>query len=58
MNELIKNDSCILTLDETSFTKLLLYGDSRYGNKTNKSIVLASVNFIYSSERFDGQLML
>ena len=35
MNELIKIDSCILTLDEKSFTKLLLYGDGRYDSTTN-----------------------
>ena len=59
MNELIKIDSCILTLDrldEKSFTKFLLYGDGRYDSKTNKSIILASIKFIYSSKRFDGQL--
>ena len=50
-------DSRILTLDEKSFTKLLLNGDDRYDSKTNKSIILASINFIYSSKRFDGQLM-
>ena len=57
MDELIKIDSCILTLDEMSLTKLLLYGDDRYNCKTNKSITLASINLIYSSESFDGQLM-
>ena len=57
MNELVKTDSCILTLDQKSFTKLLLYGDGRYDSKTNKSIILVSINFIYSSKRFDGQLM-
>ena len=57
MNELIKTDSCILTLDEKSFTKLLLYENGRYDSKTNKSIILASINFIYSSKRVDGQLM-
>ena len=57
MNEFIKIDSCILTLDEKSLTKLLLYGDDRYDCKTNKSITLASINFIHSSKRFDGQLM-
>ena len=59
MNELIKIDSCILTLDrldEKSFTKFLLYGDGRYDSKTSKSIILASIKFIYSSKRFDGQL--
>ena len=57
MNELIKTDSCILTLDEKSFTKLLLYENGRYDSKTNKSIILASINLIYSSKRVDGQLM-
>ena len=57
MNELIKIDSCILTLDEKSLMKLLLYGNDRYDCKTNKSIILASINFIRSSKRFDGQLM-
>ena len=40
MNKLIKIDSCILTLDEKSFTKLFLYGDDRYDSKTNKNIKL------------------
>ena len=57
MNELIKIDSCILTLDENSLTKLLLYGDDRYDCKSKKSIILASINFIHSSKRSDGQLM-
>ena len=57
MNELNKINLCILTLDEKSFTKLLLYGDDKYNSKTNKSIMLASINFIYSSKRFDGQSM-
>ena len=48
MNEFIKIDSCILTLDNKSFTKLLLYGDGGYNSKTNKSIMLASrsISFI------------
>ena len=53
----VKTDSWILTLDEISFTKLLLYGDDRYDSKTNKSTILVSINLIYSSKRFDGQLM-
>ena len=57
MNELIKINSCILTLDEKSFTKLLLYGDDWYESKIYESVILASIKFIYSSKRFDGQLM-
>ena len=57
MNKLIKIVSCILILDEKSLTELLLYGDDRYDCKTKKRIILASINFIHSSKRFDGQLM-
>ena len=57
MNELRKRDSNILNLDEISLTKLLLYGDSKYENKVNKKILLASINFVLSTKRFEGQLM-
>ena len=56
MNELIETDSCILTVDEKSFMKMLLHGGVRYDKKTSKSM-LASINFIYSRKRVDGQLM-
>ena len=56
MNELRKLDSNILNLDEISLTKLLLYGDSKYENKVNKKI-WASVNYVLSAKRFEGQLM-
>ena len=58
MNEFNTIDLCILTLDEKSFTKLLIYGDGRYDSKTNNSIILASINFIYSVKCFDGHFCL
>ena len=57
MNELRKLDPNILNLDEISLTKLLLYGDSKYENKVNKKVLLASINFVLSIMRFEGQLM-
>ena len=57
MNELRKLDSGILILDEKSLTKLLLYGDSKFETKVNKKILLASINFVLSTKRFDGQLI-
>ena len=57
MIELIKIGSCILTLDEKYLAKLLLYGDDRYDCKPNKSIILASINFIHSGKSFDEHLM-
>ena len=36
---------------------MILYGDSKYENKVNKNILLASVNFVLSTRRFEDQLM-
>ena len=36
---------------------MLLYGDSKYENKANKNILLASVIFVLSTRRFEDQLM-
>ena len=47
MNELVKTDSRILTLDEKAFTKLLLYRDRIDDSKTNKRTMLAFDKFIY-----------
>ena len=57
INELIKIDSCVFTLDKKAFTKLLLYGDGRYDWKANRSNILASMKFVYSSKHFNEQLM-
>ena len=57
MSELRKLDSNILNLDEISLSKLLLYGDSKYENNVNKKVLLASINFILSTKRFEGHLM-
>ena len=53
MNELRKIDSSILI----SLIKWLLYGDSKFENKVNKKIFLASINFVLSTKRFEGQLI-
>ena len=57
INELIKTDLCILTLVKKFFPKLLLNLNGKYGNKSNTSNILASIQFISSSKRFDGQLV-
>ena len=44
----MKIGSCILTLDEKYFRKLLLHGDGRYDIKKNESIILAFKLFITS----------
>ena len=57
MNKTRKTASNILNLDQISLTKLILFGDSKYENKVNKNILLASINFVLSSKRSEGQLM-
>ena len=51
------HDSNILNLDEISLTKFILYGESKYENKVNKKISLASINFVLSTKWLEGQLM-
>ena len=41
--------SNIFNLDETSLTKLLPYGDSKYEIKANKNKLLGFINFILST---------
>ena len=57
MNELRKLESSILNLDEISLTKVPLYGDSKFENKLNKKMLLASINFVLSTKRFESQLI-
>ena len=57
INGLCKLDSKILNLDEISLTELLLYDDSKYQNKVNKNTLLASINSVLSTKRFEGQLI-
>ena len=57
MDELRNLDSKIVNLDEISLTKLLFFDDTKYENKVNKKMLLASINFVLSTKRFVGQLM-
>ena len=42
---------------ETAFVKLLLYGDDSFDSATNTLILNASLEYIFSSKRFDGPLL-
>ena len=50
------NENSVTSCDATS-VKLLLYGDESLGLETNTLISNTSVDFILSSERFDGTLI-
>ena len=45
-----------LTSRDASIVKLLLNGDESLDLETNTLILNATVNFIFSSKRFDGPL--
>ena len=56
---LLLNDVSRITKDalpscETTFVKLLLYGDDSFDSATNTLMLNASVEYILSSRRFDG----
>ena len=55
MDELSEMIGTFLKLNETSLTGLLLSGDSKYENK--KRSILASLNFLFSTNQFEDQLM-
>ena len=55
MDELSEMIGTFLKLNETSLTGLLLSGDSKYENK--KRSILASLNFLFSTNQFGDQLM-
>ena len=57
MNELIKIESCVLTLDKKLSRNCFYMEMADIAAKQNKSIILTSIKFINSSKRFDGQLM-
>ena len=53
----IKNNQRFLSSCETTFAKILVYGDDSFGSATNAFILNASVEYILSSKRFDGALL-
>ena len=64
MNErtLLLNDVSRITKDslsscESTFVKLLIYGDDSFASAINTFILNASVECILSSKRFDGALL-
>ena len=53
LNIIANIDSNILNQADTTITKTLLFGNSKYSNKINLKILNASINFILTSKRFD-----
>ena len=53
MNELNETDSSFSTLNENKFVDLILYGSDKFDNKKNHNILMCTIKFIKSSQRFD-----
>ena len=49
---------CLSDFSDETLVNLLLYGNSIYSLEENKEVIKASINFILSSQRFAGALML
>ena len=57
MNELNETDSSFSTLNENKFVDLVLYGSDKFDNKKNHNILMCTIKFIKSSQRFDKNLL-
>ena len=57
LNKITNIDSNILNQADTTITKTLLFGNSKYSNEINLQILNASVDFILTSKRFDEPLL-
>ena len=51
-------NKCLSDFSDETLVNLLLYGNSIYSLEENKEVIKASINFILSSQRFAGALML
>ena len=49
-------DANILSKDDSSISKWLLYGDHSFNDEKNTSILAASIEYIISAKRFDPLL--
>ena len=57
MNRINAIDHSILNLAENLLVSLLLFGDDKkYNSELNTQILMASIEFLTSSKRFDDQL--
>ena len=57
MNELNEIDSSFSTLNENKFIDLILYGSDKFDDKKNHNILMCTIKFIKSSQRFDENLL-
>ena len=56
MNKLSEIDSSFSTLNEDKFIDLILYGIDKFDDKKKCRILMCSIKFIISSQRFDENL--
>ena len=57
LNKITNTDSNILDQADTTRTRTLLFGNSKYSNEINLQILNASIDFILTSKRFDEPLL-
>ena len=53
LNNINKIDSTILSKSESVVTRILLDGDESFKNEVNFLILNATIDFVFSSNRFD-----
>ena len=57
LNNIGQIATCILNLNHSQITHVLLYGDSSLKNETNTEILNSTMNYILSTKRFEGSIL-
>ena len=57
MNELDDIDNSITSRQPTEILRIILYGDCKFKDDVNKRILMATIQFIKESNRFDQALI-
>ena len=56
MNELMNIDTSLLSVSQVKLISVLLYESDASHNKTNRNVLICTVQFIKDSYRFDDSL--
>ena len=57
MNELNDIDNSITSKQPKEFLRIILYGDCKFKDNVNKRILIATIQFIKKSNRFNQSLI-
>ena len=57
MNELNDSDNSVTSRQQNELLRIILYGDCKFKDNANKRILIATIQFIKNSHRFNQSLI-